>query len=139
MGAPGPRLEQAGRQAVALHLVHPGGNGHNHPRPPQNALAHRLGHEIAQHGAGHFKIGDHAVAQGPHRHDISRRASHHATGLLAYGEHIARFPVNGDDRGLVEHHALPLAIDHDAGRAQINANIQNRCHETKSPLCGIDS
>ena len=57
----------------------------------------------------------------------------------AYGEHIARFPVNGDDRGLVEHHALPLAIDHDAGRAQIDANIQNRCHETKSPLCGIDS
>ncbi len=52
--------------------------------------------EMAEHGFGDFEVRDHAVFHGPNGHDISRRASEHPFGFIAYGKDVGSARLNRD-------------------------------------------
>jgi hypothetical protein len=71
---------------------------------------------MAQHGLGHFEVGDDPVLHGPDGHDVAGGATEHALGLGTHRQDLvvaAVVALHGDNRGLAQHD--PLALDIHAG------------------------
>ena len=79
-----------------------------------------FGDEVAQHGLGHFKVGDDAVLHGTDGPDVAGGSAEHALGVVAHGQHhvvAARILFDRHHRGLAQHNALALDVDAGIGRA----------------------
>jgi hypothetical protein len=83
----------------------------------------RLADEVAQHRLGDLEVGDHPVAQRPHRADRAGRAAQHALGLLAHGAHAVALGVDRDHRRLGRDDPAPLGVDQRVGSAQIDGEV----------------
>ena len=92
-----------------FHLRDFAGNADDDARMHQHLAAVRLLNEVVQHALGDFEVGDDAVLHGPDGDDVAGRAAQHFLGFLADGLHFAVVLVDGDDGGLVDDDAFPLA------------------------------
>jgi hypothetical protein len=89
-----------------------------------SAIMH-LFDKIAQHGFGHFKIGDDAVLHGADGLDVARRLAEHQLGLLPHGQHPAHPPVlaHGNHRRFAQHDTFALDIQNGVCRTEIYGQI----------------
>jgi len=82
--------------------------------------------EVPQHRLGHLKIGNHAVAHGPDRHDIAWRAPQHVLGFGAHRQNTVPCSVVGPyrhHRRFTQHNAFAFDVYQCIGRSQINRQI----------------
>ena len=101
---------------ATLNLGDRRGHADDHLRPGEPADTDSLQQE-ADHPLGDLEVGDRPAAQRPHGHDVAGGAPDHLPRLASGGEHLTGLPVEGDDRGLVEHDALALHVDEGVGGA----------------------
>lgn len=70
-----------------LHLGNARGHADHDPGTHQAARIVHFGDEVAQHGLGHFKVGDDAVLHGTDGPDVAGGSAEHALGVVAHGQH----------------------------------------------------
>jgi hypothetical protein len=98
-------------------------------RPDEGSPVVHLVDEVAQHGLGHFEIGNDTVAHGPDGHDIARGAAEHVLGFQSHGQHTVFRSVvrsHGDHGGFAENDALAFDINQGVGRSQVNGQIAGK-------------
>ena len=89
---------------------------------PSVALVHPLD-EVAEHLLADVEVGDHAVLQRTHRHDVARRATEHPLGLRTDRQDVAGARVHRHDRRLVEHDALAPHVDDRVRRSEVDGHV----------------
>ncbi len=100
------------------------GHADHDPRPGERAAAaQHLAHEVAQHLRGDVVVGDDAVLQRPHRHDVPRRPADHPLGLDPDRHYGVGCGVDRDHRRLVEHDAPAARIYQRVRRPEIDRQI----------------
>ena len=85
--------------------------------------------EVAQHGFGHFEIGDHAITHRSDGHDIPRGSAEHVLGFHAHGQHAVFGAVvrsNGNHGGLAENNALAFNVYQRIGRTQVDSQVAGK-------------
>ncbi len=92
-----------------------------------------LAEEVAQHGFGHFVIGDDAVAQRAQHLDMFRVTPVHIARFLADGDDALFLDGERDHRRLLQNN-LAACINHDVVRAEIDTQFLRR----RSPSCTFD-
>ena len=123
---PGPGGLRRFLDRALFHLSDAGRHADHDARADKTAGIVHLGNEMAQHGLGHFKIGDDAVLHGPDGRNIAGRAPQHALGVGADGQHhiiAARILLDGHHGGFAQHNALSLHIDTGIGRSQVDGQV----------------
>ena len=98
-----------------LHLRDAGGDADDDTGPEQLEAAGDLVQELAEHALRHVVVRDDALPQGTHGYDISGGTTQHSLGLSANLQQLAIVLVDGNHRGLAQHHALTLDIYKDTG------------------------
>ena len=96
-----------------FHLGDTRGHGNDDARPDKGPPIVDLVDKVAQHGFGHFEIGNHPVPHGADSHDITRGAAQHVLGFQTHGQHAIFGAVvcsNGNHRGLAENDALAFNV-----------------------------
>ena len=91
---------------------------------------------MAQHALGDVEVRDDAVLHGPDGHDAPGRAAYHPLRLLADGQHLIRFFVDGDDRRFLHDHAFALDVDQRVGGTKVDAHVAPEGAE-HSVLCPL--
>jgi hypothetical protein len=79
--------------------------------------------EVPDHLLGVLEVGDHAVAKGAHRDNVSGGSPEHAPGFCPHREHLAGAPADRHDRRLVEHDAPPAHVNESVGGAEVDADV----------------
>jgi len=93
-----------------------GGDANRHGRlgieqhREKRAIARNLLDEVVQHRFGHFKVGDHAVAQRPNRMNVARRLTEHLPRLFTDRKRLVRANVLRNDRRLAQHDPFSLDV-----------------------------
>ena len=99
----------------------------------------RTADEIGKHGLGHLEIGNDAVAQRLHSHDLSRGASNHLAGFLAHGQYGAALGVHSHHRGLPNDHSPALHKNQYIGGSQVHPDIASKNVHIASPSSQVIS
>ncbi len=81
---------------------------------------------MAQHRFGHLEVGNHAIFQGTHRHDVRRRAAKHALCFVAHREHFISARLHRHDRWLAQDDPLIFYVNKGVRRAEINPDIARK-------------
>jgi len=95
-----------------------------HQRPPaekRNATA-GLAHQVGQHRAGPFEVGDDAVDQRSNNVDVARLAPVHLPCLLADGDHFSGDVVDANQRRLIHNDPTPTDGNHGIRRSQVDGD-----------------
>ena len=122
VGPASPGLDARVHHGALLNLGNPRGD-----TDQQTGLEQRKGgylfHKLLQHTLRHIVVGDHALPQGTHSHNIARGAAQHSLGLGAHLQQLAGILIHGHYRGFTQDNALALNIYQNRGSAQVNPDI----------------
>ena len=121
-----------------LNAGDPARHGDHQPRLGQMGAPVHLLDEISQHPLGHVEVGDHAVLERAHRHDVARGAADHAFSLGAHRDDLPVVRIERDHRRLVQHDATSTHVDQRVRSTEVNRHItaeerQHVAHREREP------
>ena len=126
----GPRQARLAHRP-ALHAGDATGDADHQAGRHDAAPVIALLNEGLDHLFGGVEIGDHAIAQGPHRADVAGGAAEHQFGFIANRQGHAPLQVEGHHRGLLQHDALAGHVHQGVGCSQVNADVAGELKPTE--------
>ena len=106
----GARLISRILHGFLFHFGHAAGHADCNARLPESLFTQSFLNKILHHFFRNLIVGDNALPQGSHRHDITRRSAEHKARVLTDCLNFIRVPVKSDNGGLLQYNTLTSDI-----------------------------